>query len=256
VRRLRLGILLAMLAAVSLWAAVVHHRHASRTRWLRPLDVAVVLLTTGDAVDTQNWQDGLGELERWIGGEMARYRRVIDDPPVRFELYGPLTVKAAPRFVPDDDGWWTRVRHAWSSWRELSALDARAHLGHERVRIYVMLEASAPSVEGAGEVGGDSGFVRATLDPDLSMALTATAHELFHCLGATDKYDAAGHALAPEGWVEPSRGLPQRFAEIMVGEVPLTPQKGALPRSLDEVRVGAATAVELHWSASLTPTGR
>ena len=55
---------------------------------------------------------------------------------------------------------------------------------------------------------------------------------------------------------ELSRALARldRFAEVMVGEVTLSPQKGRTPRSLDELRVGTLTAEELRWS--LTPTGR
>jgi hypothetical protein len=256
VRKLRLWLLAGMLLGVSLWALAVEKRRNDRTRWHKSLEVAVVLLSQDGDPDPAEWRAGLDELQRWLSAEMARYRPVLDDPPVRFSVHGPLHVDAPPRFLPDDDGAWTRVTHAWRLSRELAALDARAHVRSSPVRLYVFLEKSAapPSVEGAGEVGGDAGFVRATFQPDLTMALTATAHELFHCLGAQDKYDEAGHARAPDGWVEPERGALQRFAELMVGEVPEGPRKGRLPRSLDEVRVGAATAAEVGWR--LTPTGR
>ena len=256
VRKLRLGVLLGLLGAVSLWAAAVHHRRAARNQWHKPLEVAVVLLVADGEPDPAAWRGGLDELQRWLSAEMARYRPVIDDPPVRFSLYGPVHVDAPPQFLPDDDGLWTRATHAWKLSRQLAALDARAGVRSSPVRLYLFLEKTdrTPTVEGAGEVGGDAGFVRATLDPDLTLALAATAHELFHCLGATDKYDGDGHARAPDGLVEPELGTAQRFAELMVGEVPLGPQKGRLPRSLDEVRVGAATAAEVGWR--LTPTGR
>jgi hypothetical protein len=67
-----------------------------------------------------------------------------------------------------------------------------------------------------------------------------------HLLGARDGYDENGHAL-PRGIVEPDAGFPQRFAEVMVGEVPLREKEGRVPETLDEVRVGEVTAKEIGW---------
>lgn len=49
--------------------------------------------------------------------------------------------------------------------------------------------------------------------------------------------------------VEPSLSpvFPQRQAELMVGEVPLGPARGRLPRSADELGVGPVTAAEIGW---------
>jgi hypothetical protein len=56
--------------------------------------------------------------------------------------------------------------------------------------------------------------------------------------------------MVPAGLAEP--GLlpryPQRAAEIMVGEVPEAADQGRLVESLDEVRVGPVTAMEIGWS--------
>jgi hypothetical protein len=253
VRKWRVALLSAVLLVVAGWAAMVHHRRAARTHWHKPLRVAVVLLARDEAPNLDRWRAGLDELERWISAEMGRYRRVIDDPPIRFTLYGPIAVERAPKFLPDDDGLWTRAAHAWRLSRELARLDGAAGVGPADVRLYVYNERTmtTPTVEGAGEQGGDAGFVQVSNDEDLTLALAATVHELFHCLGASDRYGADGHALPQDGLSEVDRG---RFAEVMVGEVTLSPQKGRTPRSLDELRVGTLTAEELRWS--LTPTGR
>jgi hypothetical protein len=247
--RLRIGVLLVVLVAVGLWALGVRQRRQERTRWRRPLDVAVVLL--GKEAPPPSlfaaWERELPSLERWLSSELGRYP-CGEGAPIRLHLGGPLVVERLPAYLPDDDQLLTRARHAWTLGRTLAALDARVAMPQSAVRIYVLLEptAEAATVEGAGEVGGDVGFVRATRDDDPSFALVAVAHELFHCLGATDKYDAAGHARAPDGLVEPARGYPQSYAEIMVGEVPLAPARGRNPAALDEVRIGAATAAELR----------
>jgi hypothetical protein len=159
-------------------------------------------------------------------------------------------------FPPNSKEWIDRAAHAFALWKFLRGVNQRAGLNAREfdARIYVALNASDNAglrwVEGVGEQGGEVGLVRATLDDDnLTLALCATAHELFHTLGATDKYDADGHADAPRGLVEPQRAppYPQSRAEIMVGEVPLGPSSGRLPSTLDDVAVGPATAAELNW---------
>jgi hypothetical protein len=92
-------------------------------------------------------------------------------------------------------------------------------------------------------------MVAATLlDRAAVLTQVALLHELLHLVGATDKYDAQGHAVGTEGLAEPSLGLHQRRAELMVGEVPTGPSQGRLAQSLDEVAVGAATAREVRWT--------
>ncbi len=247
--RLRVGVLLVVLAGVGAWALSVRQRRLERTRWRRPLEVSVVLLGERAAPPevTAAWQAQLPSLERWLDNEVSRHH-CGEQAGVRLHLGGPLVVERLPAYLPDDDRWLTRAHHAFTLDRTLAALDARAGLPKAAVRLYVLLAptAAAATVEGAGEVGGDAGFVTATSDEDPSFALVAVAHELLHCLGATDKYDGAGHARAPDGLVEPARGYPQAYGEIMVGEVPLAPGRGRNPASLDEVRMGDATAAEIN----------
>jgi hypothetical protein len=83
-------------------------------------------------------------------------------------------------------------------------------------------------------------------DTKVTLELIAVAHEVMHLLGARDGYDENGHAL-PRGFVEPDVGFPQHFAEVMVGEVPLSETEGRVPETLDEVRVGKVTAREIGW---------
>jgi hypothetical protein len=76
------------------------------------------------------------------------------------------------------------------------------------------------------------------------------AHEMLHTLGATDKYDpATNQPLRPIGFAEPELDpvFPQRFAEVMGGRVPVSPSQARIPDNLDEVLIGAATALEIRW---------
>ena len=83
----------------------------------------------------------------------------------------------------------------------------------------------------------------------VDFALIVAAHELFHTLGAQDKYDEFGHVLVPDGLAEPDRTptFPQLFVEVMARNRPLSPEVEEPPASLHELRVGPATAREIGW---------
>lgn len=75
------------------------------------------------------------------------------------------------------------------------------------------------------------------------------AHELLHALGATDKYDAAGLPIFPQGYADPylEPRLPQYKAEIMAGRIPLTDSHAEIPQSLADTVIGYQTAAEIGW---------
>jgi len=76
------------------------------------------------------------------------------------------------------------------------------------------------------------------------------AHELMHTLGATDKYDLRTNQPAfPDGYADPQRYplLPQEYAEIMAGRLPLAEDRAEMPRSLEQVLIGGKTAREINW---------
>lgn len=76
------------------------------------------------------------------------------------------------------------------------------------------------------------------------------AHELLHTVGATDKYYLNDlQPIYPIGYAEPDKEplLPQEFAEIMAGRIPLTDDRAEQPRSLDYVVIGEQTALEIRW---------
>ena len=75
-------------------------------------------------------------------------------------------------------------------------------------------------------------------------------HEFLHTLGATDKYDpATNQPVYPDGYANSDLQplLPQRFAEIMAGRIPVSQTDATIPESLDDVVVGGLTAKEINW---------
>ncbi len=74
------------------------------------------------------------------------------------------------------------------------------------------------------------------------------AHEFFHTLGASDKYEmGSGQPHNPDGLAEPDRSplYPQRYAEIMGGRIALTENDAVIPQSLKFALVGPITAGEI-----------
>jgi len=250
----RVALLSAVLVVVLVYAAHDVYSRRQRNAWRRTLDVAFIVVTEPgvDATAVDELRRRVPDLADRLAEELARYR--ADAPrPFAFTAYGP-TALGVPLPTPGDDlaG---AARYAWDLHRFTSDIDARAGVptrGFD-ARLYLVL--SPPSdravVEGMSEQGGRVGIARAELDlPSVDISLFVAAHELFHTLGASDHYGPEGRALVPAGLAEPERSplYPQRFAEIMARNRPLSPTDEARPESLAELAVGPSTAQEIGWS--------
>jgi hypothetical protein len=255
-RRARLAVLLGLLFASIVWAAETEHRRRVRTQWERPIRVGVVLLAgDGAKVDANQWRRGLATLSSRLDAEMRRWRGA-GEPPFQLELVGPFRWGGAFPLSPPSDRFADRALHMLGLWRVLRDMDGVAGVDRSSwdVRLYV-LGARVPGwdgsfAEGVGFQNGEIALVRGSAGGDISLPLQVIGHELLHTVGASDKYDDGGHALEPEGLVEPERTprYPQSHAEWMVGEVPMSPGSGKPPSSLDDLGVGPATAREIGWA--------
>jgi hypothetical protein len=195
----------------------------------------------------------LESVARVMDEEFARHRAGTSVRAFDIEVVGPIAPERLPPVDAPGPGVADRLLHAFALWRATRAVHAAASGFNPEswnVRIYVIAAAQAAHfAEGSGEAGGDVGVVRAGLDGEPLLAATAVMHEVLHTLGATDKYDAAGHAREPHGLVEPELAprWPQHKAEIMVGEIPLGPDTGRLPECAQDIGVGILTAEEIGW---------
>ena len=76
------------------------------------------------------------------------------------------------------------------------------------------------------------------------------AHELLHTVGGSDKYSPVDHCPRfPDGYGDPAQTplYPQATAELMAGRRALSPGQCVQARSLGEVIIGPATALEIRW---------
>ncbi|HEY3666398.1 MAG TPA: hypothetical protein VGL19_10375 [Polyangiaceae bacterium] len=260
--RLRLTVLLGLLAITVLGALYDIHSRRARTEWQRPIEVAVDLVELG-SVDPGALRSLLARfpaLETRLAQEYHRYGGQLARP-VKFTLFGPVAVDRAP--PPDPDGALSSLaQHAYEQWRWTRAVDQGSALktGDFDSRIYLVVRAPRDTarnwVEGSSEAGGRIGVARIDLDSSVvDLALFVVTHELFHTLGASDKYDASGRALIPDGLVEPQRVplFPQRYAEVMTRNLVLAPGVERPPDSIAELGVGLGTAGEIGWTSSELP---
>jgi hypothetical protein len=254
--RIRVAILLSILCIVLLWAGTDIIQRRERAAWDSPLKVALVLVEL-DALPEGTidlLRDRVPVLEAALEREFQRYRSETF-APVAFQTFGP--VAGAPPPEVKTSGAWDAVTYTYEKWRALRAIDEAAGV-HARAydsRLYVYLHGAAGKdlvhVEGSGEQGGRVGMVEVELDQGMvDLSLFVAAHELFHTLGATDKYDAAGRTRIPEGLVEPDREplFPQPRADVMARKRLLSESDEVSPETLEELGFGRVTASVIVWT--------
>jgi hypothetical protein len=246
---------LIVLGGVLLWAGNDWWGRRQRRAWTRPLRIALVLVER-EPLDrpTLNTLTGRAfELERRLKQEFERHGGSGVEP-FAIMVKGPVVAHEDPPRLTEE-GLAALARHTFALWQWTRDLDQRAELpwrGYDS-RIYLVLKpphGETAFVEGESEDGGRVGVAQADLDEGtLDFALFVAAHELFHTLGASDKYDATGHARYPGGFAEPERTplYPQRGIELMARNRPLSPTSERPPEKVDELWVGDETARELGW---------
>ncbi len=253
-RQARIGLLIGLLVFTTAWGASRSWHRWSRGNWRRPLQVGLVLLTPGAAVDTETWRQGAASLAERIDAEMERWRGP-GGSAFQISVVGPVRWSGTLPLTPASRSPLDRAGHALDVWRTVHDIERAAGgaAGGFDMRVFLQCaplpEGHLGFAEGSGAVNGEVAFVRGACDGDLSLSLQAIGHELLHTVGATDRYDAAGHAREPDGLADPDRvpPYPQIHAEWMVGEIPIGPGRGRLPGSLDELRIGETTAREIGW---------
>jgi hypothetical protein len=253
-RNLRIAILLLILgiAAWSNW-----YDRLSTTDWDETLYVGVFPVNEADDEVSRNYvaslsDDSVADIERFLKREAGRFGVVIDRP-VCVSLYPPVT--EIPPERPTDAG--AMQTMLWSLKLRMYARRESRASGRPPPQIRIFVRYHDPTFtrsvpHSVGMQKGLVGVVHAFAARDMTRTNNVViAHELLHTLGASDKYDAATLApLYPTGYAEPDLEprYPQSLTEIMAGRYAIDAQTFEMPDSLDIVRVGAATALEIRWT--------
>jgi hypothetical protein len=251
-RAVRVAILLLILLSVVVY---VRNARIDATDWAEPLQVVIYPIDADGRDATRVFIEELNAgdfrvVDEFMRAEAGRYGVGIDDPVI---TYLAPEVWTMPPMPPADANplrialWSLKLRY-WA-WRE--ATDAGVA---PDIRIFVVYhdpDQTQTVPHSLGLQNGLIGIVNAFAAP--TMAATnkvIITHEMLHTLGATDKYDpVTNYPLYPHGFAEPDLRplVPQTWAEIMAGRVPISNVQALTPRALDDVLVGDATALEIRW---------
>ena len=251
-KALRVLILLLIFATVAQTAWQARSRAST---WQNTLYVGVYPILADDSPATRRYVEGLNKdsfaaIDKFFAEEARRYQQSVWQP-VSVALAAPQTVlpplPAARPGMLDAVSWSLRMR--WWAWRHDKIAGPKP-----AVRLFVLFHDPLRNPRVAHSVGleaGMIGLVNAFAAPEMSGPNNVIiAHELLHTLGARDKYDTATNLPQfPDGYAEPARQplLPQEFAEIMGGRIPVSKIQADIPYSLAQTLVGPATAAEIGW---------
>ena len=253
-RRLRILILLFILAtvAVSTWRA-----KARVADWRYPLRVAVYPINGDQSAVTQAYIsrikiDAFEPIADFLDDEAKRYDVAMSyGKPIHLVLAP--EVKTQPPMPPNRGSILQNI--LWSLQFRYWAYRADGLAGPTpHIRLFVRFFDPATHEVVPNSVGleqGMIGIVNTYANKKFEGRNNVViAHELLHTVGAQDKYDPrTNQPLHPQGYAEPEaeKLYPQRWAEIMGGRIPLSPNTAAMPRGLHETLVGDQTAREIQW---------
>lgn len=249
IRILLLMALLAAVAAMNFWESMVVRN------WSRPLEVSIYPVNGDGTPDVEEYisslkQDDFQEIGTFIESQSERYRGK-NLPPVNIRLG--REIRTQPPGPPESRQsvissirWSLGLRrYAFSNtpfWASLGTV--RLFVVYHRGEDGKALQHSLGLHKGM--LGVVHAFAQTKQNAQNNVVIT---HELFHALGASDKYDAANQPIYPIGFGEPGDGphYPQHVAEIMAGRIAITPVAAKIPAGLGECVVGYATAWEINW---------
>lgn len=251
-KKIRITVLLFILFLVGANSYLTHVRI---TDWDQSLSIVIYPINADASPITAKYiawlsNDDFRPIARFMQNEGLRYNLELVDPVILDMAPEISTLPPEPPF----DGnvfaimWWSlRLRYwAWKHDAYKGPLtNIQVFVLYHDPNIYSRLDHSLGLKE--GHICMVKAFAARHQAARNRVIIT---HEILHTLGATDKYDLHTlQPLYPDGYADPSQTplLPQRYAEIMGGAVPLSVSESDMPDSLDSTVIGPQTAREINW---------
>jgi hypothetical protein len=249
-RRLRILLLLGVLAG-SLGFTWLERSMVGG--WRAPLDVALIPINGDGSPEASETirvlqASDFDDINSFLEREIAGYG-VKRSPAMEVTLLPEL--KQVPPAPPRDGSvlktafWSLQLR--WWVYRQSG--EWLPQLG--RIKLFLLYHAPQDGVALEHSLGlqkGLIGVVHAFADSRQTRQNNIViAHELLHTLGATDKYEAGGRPVYPQGYAEPElpQQMPRREAEIMAGRLLAGNGQAVMPPGLERCVIGPLTAYEI-----------
>jgi hypothetical protein len=253
-KNIRIVILLSLLALAAIYT---QDQHLNTTSWYQPIEVTVFPINGDGTAKTERYIQQLAteyfqDIDAFFIREAKRYNLIVDKPVI--STLGHTIYKLPPAPPTDRNAvfkiilWSMQLRY----WAYINTPDDKSN--KSRIRLYVLYHQGSDHQALQHSLGlqkGLIGIIHAYADQahNSQNALVMT-HEIFHTLGASDKYDYQNNQpIYPLGYAHPDQNplYPQRFAEIMAGRIPLSKSKSNMPKDLRFCLVGESTAKEINW---------
>lgn len=251
-KAIRIIILLLILASVAQGAWLAR---TQSVEWKHVLPVNIFLINgDGSAIAADYLRslkvEDFKHIEIFMRDEAARYSRSTH-ASIDIRLVGKIDTLPPdpPRNGSALDVMMWSLKMRWWAYRNAETVGPGP-----QVKMFLLYFDPAQNKQMAHSTGLQKGLIgRVNLFANSNMAKqnnVVVTHEFLHTLGATDKYDpSTNQPLFPDGYANPDLEppLPQRFAEIMAGRIPLSRTDAETPPSLEDALIGNKTAQEIRW---------
>ena len=251
-RNIRVVFLLILLAAVAFY---MQDQRLVTQGWYQTLSIVIYPVNPSNSPKVDQYINSLttkhfNDIDKFIKRESEKYN-VISSRPTETRLGEVLIIHPPQPPAPGSNIltnilWSLKLRY-WI-WQNSPEESDDKYL----VRMFVNYH-DPKEVESLHSVGIQKslvGIVNAYADTTQQRQNNMViAHEFFHTVGASDKYNHAGLPIAPHGLGNPKQTplYPQKKAEIMAGRRAISADKAEMPRHFRSMVVGEKTAQEIGW---------
>jgi hypothetical protein len=251
---IRIICLLLILIAVAFYSK--NQKLKSRT-WAQPLHVMIYPMNGDNNNPVVNnyihqlTEENFSEIDTFFQRESKKYSLVTPQPTLSH--LGQVLTEHPPTEPPLNSGiqsivWWGLKFRYWAFNHTPNAKQ-----NTQRVVVFLYYHQDTANRTLQHSLGMDKGLltiVHAFASKEQAAQNNVIiAHEILHTVGATDKYNAQGEPVFPNGYAQPDKLplYPQTEAEIMSGHIPISSTESQMASSLKKCVVGQQTALEINW---------
>jgi hypothetical protein len=251
---IRITLLLFMLLAVAFYSK---NQKLKSRNWTQPLEVIIYPMNGDNNDETVN--DYISGLDAGVFSEVdlffqqqGQIYNLISSEPIKTRLGQVLKVHPPTEPALGSDVltivWWGLKFRYWAFKNTPNAGD-----NTQKVLVFLYYHKADKNRMLQHSLGLDKGLL--TIVHAFASKKQAAqnniiiAHEVLHTVGATDKYDARGQPVFPNGYAEPDKSplYPQTKAEIMSAHIALSESTSEMAENLTQCVVGQQTAQEINW---------